>query len=462
MNKQPTDKKKLKRIKTGQFERRASMTKAGMVAGSRMAASSVANLFSGKEKRAERQQALMSKQAHYLAEQLGELKGSVVKAGQMMALYGEHFLPEEVTEALHTLEDQTVALEWQTIEPILREQLGDQFDEFEFDPEPLGAASIGQVHRGRRKADSVELCFKIQYPGVAAAVDTDLDAMATLLKLSKLVPITPDFERWLDEVRVMLRREVDYEVELSTTKRFAERLKHDQRFIVPKVYPEYSTPTLMVSSYEPGVAPGSAVSLKLSLERRNAISEAALDLFFQEFYQWGELQTDPNFGNYRIRLDEHGNDRLVLLDFGAVRQFPKAFLNNFHDVVAGAAMRNEEQLLRGGIGLNFLNRTLPQQVMDDFVAVSFQVIEPFAEHAKYPPPDYALNADMQYCWKASKLPKRVAAQAGKAAISKHFHVPPQEFVFLIRKLVGVYTFMAAMDAQFNGWPILKKYIGQPI
>lgn len=452
-------KKTIKRVKTGQFERRASMAKAGMVAGSRVAASSVANLFSSKDKRAERQKRLMSRQAEYLVDQLGELKGSVVKAGQMMALYGEHFLPEEVTAALHTLEDQTVALEWQAIEPVLRSQLGERFDLFDFDPVPLGAASIGQVHKAQRRVDGVELCFKVQYPGVAAAVDTDLDAMATLLKMSKLVPITPDFERWLDEVRRMLKSEVDYEIELSSTQRFAERLKLDSRYVVPRAYPEYSSKTLMVTSFEVGVAPGSAGCMALAQSRRNSICQAALDLFFHEFFDWGELQTDPNFGNYRIRIGENGErDKLVLLDFGAVRRFPKKFLSNFHDVVAGAAKRDKERLLQGGIGLNFLNRKFPQNVLDDFVNVSYQVIEPFADHSLYPPPSYAINADGKYCWKASNLPQRVALEAGKAAISKHFHVPPQEFVFLIRKLVGVYTFMAALDAQFNGGELIAPYL----
>ncbi|MEZ5504624.1 MAG: hypothetical protein R3F38_01010 [Gammaproteobacteria bacterium] len=92
----------LKRVKTGAFERRFSMAKAGFVAGTMLAAQSAGNLFTRKEDRAGRQSQILSKQAHYLAEEIGKLKGSIVKIGQMMALYGEHFLPKEVTEALHT------------------------------------------------------------------------------------------------------------------------------------------------------------------------------------------------------------------------------------------------------------------------------------------------------------------------------------------------------------------------
>lgn len=101
------------------------------------------------------------------------MKGSVVKIGQMMALFGEHFLPEEVTEALHTLENSTTALEWPAVEKHLRQQLGSvKLAELEVDPQPLGAASLGQVHRARRKSDGAELALKIQYPGVANAIDS--------------------------------------------------------------------------------------------------------------------------------------------------------------------------------------------------------------------------------------------------------------------------------------------------
>src|SRR5690606_8354602 len=114
--------------------------------------------FSAPDKREERRKAILSQRAEELVAELGELKGSVVKIGQMMALFGEHFLPEEVTAALHTLENDTAALEWPAMERHLKQQLGTvKLAELEVDPEPLGAASLGQVHRARRKKDGREL-----------------------------------------------------------------------------------------------------------------------------------------------------------------------------------------------------------------------------------------------------------------------------------------------------------------
>src|SRR5699024_3342324 len=108
--------------------------------------------------------------------------------GQVMALYGEHFLPEEVTTALHTLEDQTTSLEWPAIERVLKAELGDEkLAQLDIDPDPIGAASLGQVHRAVRRSDGLELVLKIQYPGVADAVDSDLNAVAQILKMARLV-----------------------------------------------------------------------------------------------------------------------------------------------------------------------------------------------------------------------------------------------------------------------------------
>ncbi len=98
----------------------------------------------------------MTEQANYLVSEIGKLKGSIVKIGQMMALYGEHFLPEEITQALNTLNNQTVALAWPAIKSHLQTQLGSKLDDLIIDHEPIGTASLAQVHRATRKSDGLE------------------------------------------------------------------------------------------------------------------------------------------------------------------------------------------------------------------------------------------------------------------------------------------------------------------
>lgn len=453
----------LKRVKTGAFERRFSMAKAGLVAGTLLAAQSAGNLFTRKEDRAGRQSEILSKQALYLAEEIGKLKGSIVKIGQMMALYGEHFLPQEVTDALHTLEDDTAALEWTTIYEELEDELGAaRLALLEIDEEPLGCASIGQVHRAVIKATGEEICLKIQYPGVAEAVDSDLGAVEALLRMLKIVPITEEFQQWFAEIREMMHREVDYVHEAEKTALFRERLKDDPRFIVPKIYPDFCTANVIATAYEPGVNIDSPQTKALSQERRNAICAAALDLCWKEVFLWGEMQTDPNFGNYFVRLGNGSDipDRIVLLDFGAVREFSSHTIDPGRTLVKAAFLHDEALLFQSLEALKMVSPDTPDNAKRSLSKLCFMAIEPFADPDRFPPPPELLTAKGEYRWGASNLPSRLSVQAGMSAAgsSRHFTVPPRELMFLVRKIMGAYTFMSVLNAEIRGHEILRPYL----
>jgi predicted unusual protein kinase regulating ubiquinone biosynthesis (AarF/ABC1/UbiB family) len=455
------------RIKTGSFERRLSLTRAGLFAGSRMASHMATNWMTKKENREARHSAMLSSQAQFLVEELGKLKGSVVKIGQVMALYGEHFLPEEVTEALHTLEDQTTSLAWPAIERVLKKELGEKrLGELEVDEQPIGAASLGQVHRARRRSDGLELVLKVQYPGVADAVDSDLNSVANLLRIARLVSFGPEFQDWLEEVRSMMHREVDYSLEARTTEKFRQMLINDPRFVVPRVLGEYSTGLVIASTYEPGHPVGSAPVRELSLERRSELGRAALELFFRELFVWGEMQTDPNFGNYRIRIageraGDPDHDQIILLDFGAVQNYSSEFLDPLIRMIQASYEQDLDGVIEGGIELRFMNRDWPETILKQFGEVCMSVLEPLAETSDQWPPN-AVNDKGQYRWKQSELPSRVARQAARSAISRYFRIPPKEFVFLNRKLIGVYTFIGVLNSEFNGEDLLRKYLyGKP-
>ena len=232
---------KLKQLKTSSMDRRLSIAKASLLAGTRWAASSASSIFSSEEEKEKKRKQAMKEQANYLVQEIGKLKGSIVKIGQMMALYGEHFLPEEITQALNTLNNQTVALAWPAIKQQLVSQLGSKLNDLTIDHEPIGTASLAQVHRATRKSDGLELVLKIQYPGVADAIDSDMSLFKNMLKLTRMVPQTREFDQWFDEVREMMHREVNYEVEAATTRRFAQRLKEDPRYGVPQIIDDYCT-----------------------------------------------------------------------------------------------------------------------------------------------------------------------------------------------------------------------------
>lgn len=460
-----SEKKTVKRIKTGALERRFSMARAGFLAGTRLAGKSASSyvfdrLLLDKDERELRQKEILSEQAQWLVDELGKLKGSIVKVGQMMALFGEHFLPQEVTDALHTLEDDTTAVHWRTLEPHIRKRLGEQrYAELDIDPVPLAAASLGQVHKALHKESGRMLCLKIQYPGVAEAIDSDLNMLVQLLRLTRLVPMTSAFKEWVGEVRSMMHRELDYRLEFETTQFFHDELKNDPRYIVPEVFSEYSNALILATSFEEGVKVDDKSVLTLPQKRRNDIGKAIMDLFCREVFEWKKMQTDPNFGNYLIRADEV-QDKIILLDFGAFRDFEDEIILPARKMIYFAYHHDAKRLIDAFQEINFLDKGVPRKVMEQFAELCFIGVEVLQDPDKYPPPANVLNEKKEYLWGESDLPSRILAEAGKNAFSTHFDVPPKEFIFLSRKLLGAYTFLHVIEAQVRGNLILDPFLKQ--
>jgi hypothetical protein len=228
---------------------------------------------------------------------------------------------------------------------------------------------------------------------------------------------------------------------------------------VPEPFHEYSTDHVLTTSFEPGEHVQSAAVQALPQARRNRLAVAALDLFLREFFHWGFVQTDPHFGNYRVRIDPKGeDDRLVLLDFGATRRFDAGFLRAYRKVIAGAFDHDPELLQCGAEGIGLLHEDFPPRLREAFAEVCYLIIEPFADIGRFPPPAELLTPAGAYRWGASDLPTRVTARIGRASLSRHFRVPPREIVFLHRRLGGLFVLLAVLGAEIEGRALLGRYL----
>lgn len=451
---------KLDQLKTSAFDRRFSIAKASFVAGTRWATANASSMFANEETKSKKRKQAMSEQANYLVQEIGKLKGSIVKIGQMMALYGEHFLPEEITEALHTLNNNTVALSWPAIKTQLRHELGAKLDNLTIDHEPLGTASLAQVHRAIRKSDGLEVVLKIQYPGVAEAIDSDMSLFRNMLKLTRMVPQTREFDEWFEEVREMMHREVNYHMEADTTRRFYDRLKDDGRYIVPQIIDEYCTDRVLCMTFERGVPVNSPVMLSLPQARRDKLGEASLEVTIREIFEWGEMQTDPNFGNYLVRLGngKEIEDKIVLLDFGAIRQFDQNLLNVARGLIVAGYQHDLNKMVDAMQGYSFFDQ-MPASVKPGMAKVFLLATESFSSPQNNPDlPPGIMYEDGKYDWRKSQLHARVIKQAGESMASRYFSVPPKEFMFISRKFIGAYTFMTVIDAHTNMRKMLEAHL----
>lgn len=282
-------------------------------------------------------------------------------------------------------------------------------------------------------------------------------ALVRLLKLSRLVPITEQFNQWLDEVRDMLGREVDYDLEAHTTRHFREALADDPRFVVPEVYGDYSTHNILCLSYEEGVHISDPSVVSLSQERRNFLGRAIMELCCREVFEWNKMQTDPNFGNYLMRVGDDGKDKIVLLDFGAIRDFDDEVLGPGREMIRAAWLHDSERLFGAMRALEFLDGEVPRRLLDDFAALCFEAIEALQDPDRFPPPKSVVNDKGEYLWGEQpaqpgdepRQPHRPVGAFRRAAQGIHFPVP--------QAARGLH-FLHVIKAQVRGNTILEPFI----
>jgi len=392
----------------------------------------------------------LKNQSQLISREIGELKGSLMKAGQMLSVYGEHFLPPEANAFLKTLQSDSPPLAWPAIQKVLEKQLPSKLrGELEIEQQPIGSASLGQVHRARIKSSGEWLALKIQYPDVDKAINSDIRSLKKLLSLMKLIPNELNLDPLFEEVRSMLVQETNYEKEADLTEFYGKKLENDSRFIVPQVYRRYSNQKILATSFEKGIRADDPSVLGLSQERRDQLGLNFLELYFEEFYRWKTVQTDPHIGNYRVRLNAEGNDQIILFDFGATRTYPDAFLVPYQKMLKGAYFKEENLFYTSAYEIGMLAPEDSVELKQRLLNMFYLINEPFLVDS--------------FDWKKSDLPQRVSALGLSMIRDFPLRAPPRELVFLDRKTAGVFIFLSVLQAKVSGKKIIRRYMGpQPI
>lgn len=416
-------------------------------------------LFSDDSSKEQKWKSFLTERAKSFTQDLGELKGSLMKAGQMLSMFGEHFLPPEANEFLKTLQSQSPPLDWPVIEKALRENLSAELlSELDIEKTSIGSASLGQVHRATIRTTGEKIALKVQYPGVDKAIDSDLKALKRFLSVLKVLPQNLKTDHLFEEVRGMLVQEMDYNQEREQTELYAKRLADDPRFVVPKVYARYCGPRIIATSFEGGLPSDSPMIQALQQERKNKIALNFIDLYFKELFEWGTVQTDPHLGNYKIRISPDGRDQLVLFDFGAVRTYSANFLSAYHRMIKGALLNDLKALHQAAAELKFTDVSDPHELLQIFEDFCLATVEPFILPDDARNKDGQVNAQGEYDWNKSTLPQRLTKMVFSMMQKFEVRPPPQEILFLDRKTGGVFIFCSVMKAKTNARPLLMNYL----
>jgi predicted unusual protein kinase regulating ubiquinone biosynthesis (AarF/ABC1/UbiB family) len=309
-----------------------------------------------------------------------------------------------------------------------------------FDHEPVAAASIGQVHRATA-ADGRELALKIQYPGVARSIASDVDNVAALLRLFNLLPIDLDVAGIADEAKRQLMQEADYLSEARFLEHFGKLVADEPALLVPRVHRDLTTIRIMAMDFV-DAAPLDVLAT-LPQGRRNAVGTLLERLLFRELFEFRVMQTDPNFANY---LYQPRSGRLVLLDFGATRHFRAGFVANYARISRAVIEGNRDAVAREAVRIGYAAADDSPQRVEAVVDMCLLACEPLRHVGRY---DFG----------ASDLPARMRDLGFELAIRRRLlRPPPPETMFLHRKLVGSFLLLARLGAQVDARSLILPFL----
>ena len=380
--------------------------------------------------------------ARRLAARLGRLRGAAMKIGQLVSLQGEDILPPEFAQALAVLRAQATPMPPQQLRGVLGREYGKGWERrfAKFDYEPVAAASIGQVHRATTP-DGRDLALKIQYPGVARSITSDIDNVAALLRLFNFLPLDLDVAGIAAEAKRQLAQEADYVSEARFLERYARLVADEPALVVPRVRWDLTTTRVMAMDFVEG-KPLDVLDDVLQA-RRDAVGTLLERLLFRELFEFRVMQTDPNFANY---LYQPASGRVALLDFGATQRFSTAFVAHYARITRGVIDDDRDAVAREATQIGYAAADDSPERIRAVVDVIFLVCEPLRHLGRYDFPK-------------SDLPSRVRALGVDLAFRRGLlRPPPPETIFLHRKLVGSFLLLARIGARVDARALVLPFL----
>ena len=292
------------------------------------------------ERRAQLEEQFAIRTAEDVARELGNMKGAIMKAGQMLSFIVEG-LPAEAQASLASLQADVPPMAPSLAEQVVREELGDDPDRvfLDWDPVPIAAASIGQVHRAITR-DGTAVAVKVQYPDVADAIARDLDNLDLAKLVMPMMWKSLDADAVATEIRERLTEELDYTLEARNQAAFAEWYRDHPFIHVPDVVPSLSTRRVLTSELATGVRFQEMETW--SQAERDLAGETIYRFVFRSFYRHKAFNGDPHPGNYLFRPD----GRVTFLDFGLVKHFTDEDIDLALGIADAAVLDPSPQKLR--------------------------------------------------------------------------------------------------------------------
>ncbi len=377
-----------------------------------------------------------------LADRLSHLRGAAMKLGQMISMDAGDLLPPELAAILAQLRSQAHRMPPEQLRRVLDSEWGPDWRRrfARFNATPIAAASIGQVHRATLP-DGRELAIKVQYPGVRESIDSDVDNVATLLRVSGVLPRELDLAPLLTEAKRQLHEEADSEREAAQMTRFGDWLDGHADYVVPRPLPELTTARVLAMDFIDGI-PIEALA-DAPQEQRDEAMRDLMALVLREMFEFGAMQTDPNFANYRFQPD---TGRLVLLDFGAARDVDPATAQGYRSLLSAGLSGDCDAVREAARAAGFLG----EAAVTRHRALVDRMIDIVVTEMNRPGPfDFGDRGFVE-----------VLREQGMemAADRSTWHIPPVETLFVQRKVSGTALLAARLEARVDVRKLVRPYL----